>query len=361
MRTPFKPKQPRRGRPPGGFTQHKRLMHMQSVLENHPEGLVLADLAGAMRVTTRSVRRYLHELDKATKLESVETRPGSALVWRIKPTERGRAVLLRRTQAYGFLAVRRAFDVMRGSALYDELDVATRQLLQLAHRPTHLGAGDVASDTHLENRFVFVPDPARAYAPKGAELDDLFRAVADLRVLSFLYDATSSPFPAARRVQEAETRRERVTLHPYAMIVYRGAVYGVGLEPATGNVRTFPLDRISDTAVSDVQRFVLPNDFDVDDFVHGEFGVAPPAPRARVLVEFDPSVAERVRAHRVHPTQRIATAPDGRVRLSMTVPLFESVVAWVLGFGDAARVLEPPDLRTAVLAKMRAALERYKA
>jgi predicted DNA-binding transcriptional regulator YafY len=37
------------------------------------------------------------------------------------------------------------------------------------------------------------------------------------------------------------------------------------------------------------------------------------------------------------------------------------VVAWVLGFGDAARVLEPPDLRTAVLAKMRAALERYKA
>src|ERR1700733_14484957 len=115
MRTSLKPKPPRRGRPAGGFTQHKRLMHMQSVLENHPEGLVLADLAGAMRVTTRSVRRYLHELDKSTKLEPVETRPGGALVWRIKPTERGRAVLLRRTQAYGLLAVRRAFEVMRGS------------------------------------------------------------------------------------------------------------------------------------------------------------------------------------------------------------------------------------------------------
>ncbi len=329
-------------------------MHMQSVLENHPEGLVLADLAGAMRVTTRSVRRYLHELDKSTKLEPVETRPGGALAWRIKPTERGRAVLLRRTQAYGLLSVRRAFEVMRGSALYDELDVVTRQLLQLAHRPTHLGAGDIASDTHLENRFISVPEPARSYAPKGAELDDLFRAVADLLVLSFFYGAPPGS-------HEAGGRRERVVLHPYAMVLYQGAAYAVGFVPNAGKMRTFLLDRMSDTSVSDVARFTLPNDFDVDDFVHGTFGVASPEPRTRVLVEFDPSVAERVRAHRVHPTQRIATAPDGRVRLSMMVPLFDSVAAWVLGFGDAARVLEPPELRAAVIAKMRAALVRYGA
>lgn len=346
-------------------------MHMQSVLENHPEGLVLADLAGAMRVTTRSVRRYLHELDKSTKLEPVETRPGGALVWRIKPTERGRAVLLRRTQAYGLLAVRRAFEMMRGSALYDELDVVTRQLLQLAHRPTHLGAGDIASDTHLENRFIWVPEPARSYAPKGAELDDLFRAVADLLVLTFLYGAPSTastalnapPSPGTRRSQdvslETSARRERVILHPYAMVLYQGAVYALGLEPKAGKMRTFLLDRMSDTSVNDLQRFALPNEFDVDDFVHGAFGVASPEARTRVLVEFDPSVAERVRAHRVHPTQRIATAPDGRVRLSMMVPLFDSVASWVLGFGDAARVLEPPELRAAVIAKMRAALERY--
>jgi predicted DNA-binding transcriptional regulator YafY len=349
-------------------------MHMQSVLENHPEGLVLADLAGAMRVTTRSVRRYLHELDKSTKLEAVPTRPGGALAWRIKPTERGRAVLLRRTQAYGLLAVRRAFDVMRGSALYDELDVVTRQLLQLAHRPTHLGAGDIASHTHLENRFVSVPEPMRSYAAKGAELDDLFRAIADLRVLSFFYGAAATagrgpqmtPAPGARRSDEASretgARGERMVLHPYAMVLYQGAVYGIGLEAKAGQVHTFLLDRMTDTSVSDVQRFVLPNDFDVDDFIHGPFGIASPkVPRARVLVEFDPSVSERVRAVRVHPTQRIAAAPDGRVRLSMMVPLFDSVVAWVLGFGDAARVLEPPELRDSVLAKMRSGLLRYGA
>jgi predicted DNA-binding transcriptional regulator YafY len=342
VRSPLKPKLPRRGRPPGGFTQHNRLVHMQTVLENHPEGLPLADLAGALRVSTRSVRRYLRELAKSTKLETVEMRPGGAFAWRIKPTERGRAVMLRRTQAYGILAVRRAFDVMRGSALYDELDVVTRQLLQLAHRPTHLGASDVASDTRLEERLVYAPDVVRSYTQRGAELDDLFRAVADLRVLSF---------------REGD---ERIVIHPYALILYKGALHVVGKVERSGTVDAFLLDRIRDTAVSDDRRFALPNDFDVEDFVHGAFGVAPPAPKARVLVEFDSRVADRVRAERVHPSQRIATAPDGRVRLSLNVPLFDAVTSWVLGFGDAARVIEPRELEEAVVKGLRGALVAYR-
>jgi predicted DNA-binding transcriptional regulator YafY len=325
---------------------------MQTVLENHPEGLLLADLAGALRVSTRSVRRYLRELDKSTKLETVETRPGGAFAWRIKPTERGRAVMLRRTQAYGLLAVRKAFEVMRGSALYGELDVAIRQLVQLAHRPTHLGSSDVASDTRLESRLVYAPDVVRSYAHKGAELDELFRSVADLRVLRFHY-------AAAAPAREDEPG-EKVVLHPYAMILYRGAVHAVGLDTKSGKVNTFILDRIRDTTASDVERFILPNDFDAEDFVHGAFGVAPPAPRVRVLIEFDPRVSEVVRSQRVHATQRIATAPDGRVRLSMQVPAFESLVSWVLGFGDAATVIEPKELRDAVIDKLRGALMGYR-
>jgi predicted DNA-binding transcriptional regulator YafY len=316
---------------------------MTTVLEESPEGVSLVGLAGALGVSTRSVRRYLRELGKSTKLEPVPTREGPALAWRIKPTERGRAVMLRRTQAYGLLAVRRAFEVMRGSALYDELDVVTRALLQLAHRPTHLGAGDIASDTRLETRFVHVPDVLRSYAQRGAELDDLFRAVADLRILSFLYTG----------------RRERVVLHPYAMILYRGAVHAVGRDLTAAKVDTFLLDKIKDTHASDVDRFVLPHDFEADDFVHGAFGVAPPAPRARVTIEFDPRVAESVRAERIHATQRIAAAPDGRVRLTMTVPLLEGLIAWVLGFGAAAQVVEPNELRDAVVERLRDALERY--
>lgn len=318
---------------------------MTTLLEDNPEGVSLSDLAAALRVSSRSVRRYLRELGKSTKLEGVETRHGPALAWRIKPTERGRAVMLRRTQAYGLLAVRRAFEVMRGSALYDELDVVTRALLQLAHRPTHLGSSDIASDTRLESRFVHVPEVQRSYAQRGAELDDLFRAVADLRVLSFLYSTAGG--------------QTRVILHPYAMILYRGAVHAIGLDVTAGKVDTFLLDKIRDTRASDEARFALPPDFDTQDFVHGAFGVAPPSARARVTIEFDARVAESVRAERVHPTQRIAAALDGRVRLTMTVPLSEGLIAWVLSFGPAARVVEPRELTSVLAERLRDALARY--
>src|ERR1700689_3800901 len=130
-----RPKGPRVGRPTGRFTQHRRIDLLREKLEAHAAGLTLQDLALMLRLTTRSVRRYLRELGLVTEIESIPVRPGAAHVWRIKPSERGRAVSLRRTQAYALLAARRVFEVLRGSALFDEIELALRQGEQGAHRP----------------------------------------------------------------------------------------------------------------------------------------------------------------------------------------------------------------------------------
>ncbi len=343
---PFpKPKSPRLGRPPGPFTQHRRLARLREALEAHPSGLALVDMAAALRVTTRSVRRYLRYLERETELESVGTAPGGAHLWRIKPSERGRALLLRRAQAYGLLAVRRVFDVMKGSALYDELDGVTRQLVQIGRRPTK---GEIASDTRLEDRFFYLPEVTRSYAHRGGELDDLFRAVADLRVLSFRYLAGSP-----------EARVERVRVNPYAMLISKGTIHCVGLDLERGVVRSFVLDRMSDTEASEAERFTLPDDFDLKDYVQGEFGVGHGKEKIRVLVEFDPRIADDVRTRRIHPTQKVAASRDGRIRLSMSVVDLGPVATWVLGFGSAARVIEPAELRTLVTRELRRALDAY--
>jgi predicted DNA-binding transcriptional regulator YafY len=339
-----KTKSPRLGRPPGRFTQHKRLSRLREALEAHPSGLVLSDIAAALRVTTRSVRRYLKYLEHETELESLETAPGGAHVWRIKPSERGRALMLRRSQAYGLLAARHVYAPMKGSALYDELDVVTRQLVQLARRPTK---GEIASDTRLEDRFLFVPEAPRNYASKGEELDDLFRAVADLRPLTFRYRA------------RADERGEMVKLYPYAMLVHRGAIHAIGLDAARGEVSSYLLDRMSETRTSEAERFELPESFDVSELLQGDFGVGRAPKKQRVLVEFEARVADDVRARRVHPSQKVAAAPDGRVRVSLLVGALDRVASWVLGFGGAARVIEPPELREAVVSELARALGRY--
>ncbi len=343
-------KGPKRGRPTGTFTQHRRLDRLRELLEAHANGLVLEDIATMLRVTRRSVRRYLEELGRLTELESVPTTPGGAHVWRIKPSERGRALLLRRTQAYGLLSTRRVFDVLRGSALYDELDNVHRQLLVLAHRPTRAATrGEIPSDLRLEERLLYFPTPPRNYGSRGEELDVLFLAVANLHAVSF-------------RPKEAP-RGARVMLRPYALVLHDGGIAVLGeVEGGSGEVEAFLFERIADIAAHPEAHCVLPDGFDPKDYVHGELGLgAPGKKRVRVVVEFDPSAADLVRFRRVHPSQRLAAAPDGRVRLHLQVSDLAAVAAWVLRFGAGARVIEPEELALEVRASLERALARYPA
>jgi predicted DNA-binding transcriptional regulator YafY len=357
-----RPKAPRVGRPTGKFTQHRRLDMLREKLETHAGGLTLEDLATMLRITTRSVRRYLRELALVTELESIAVRPGSVHMWRIKPSERGRAVPLRRTQAYTLLAARRVFDMLKGSALYDEIDVTLRQIEQVARRPTaRTPVRGEPADAHLEDRFAYVPPVARAYANRSDDIDEAFRAVAELCVLRFRY-VDARPLDGKEGRQEG-VRGVRVTCHPYALVLHGGAIACVARDVDRAATRVFVFDRMGDLEASEKERFELPSDFSIGDWLHGDFGVAGGARTVKLLVEFEPAAADAVRARRVHPSQRVAVAPDGRVRASMTLPesveVLERVRAWLLGFGASVRVFEPRALAEDLARELRRAAERY--
>jgi predicted DNA-binding transcriptional regulator YafY len=349
-----RPKVPRVGRPTGRFTQHRRLDLLRDKLETHAAGLTLDELAAMLRVTTRSVRRYLRELALVTELESIAVRPGGTHLWRIKPSERGRSVSLRRTQAYALLAARRVFDVLKGSALFDEIDVALRQIEQVAHRPFVRAAirGDIATDARLEDRFAYVPAVARAYTARSEDVDAAFQAMAELSVLHF-------------RHRDEAGKEASVRAHPYALVIHRGALVCVARDVERAVTRAFAFDRMSGLEAESGDRFELPADFTVADWLQGDFGVARSARTSKLLIEFEPRAGETVRARRVHPSQKLAVAADGRVRASFTIPETPEVLAelksWILSFGAAARVLEPPELVREIAGDLRRAADRYPA
>jgi predicted DNA-binding transcriptional regulator YafY len=358
-----RPKLPRVGRPAGKFTQHRRLDFLRERLEAHAAGLTLEDLAVMLRVTTRSVRRYLRELSLITEVESVEVRPGGAHLWRIKPSERGRTVALRRTQAYAFLATRRVFEVLRGSALFDEIELALRQVEQVAHRPAVRATlrppalRDAVADGRLDDRFAYVPSLAQAYSQRSEDIDAAFQAVAELTVLRFRY-----------REDAAETGKgARVTAQPYALVLHGGTITCVARDVDRASLRAFVFERMSDVQSAEADRFELPADFALSEWLQGDFGVARASAgrTTRLLVEFEPRAAAAVRARKVHPSQKVALAPDGRARVSLTLPetpeVLARVRAWVLGFGAAAHVLEPPELASELSLELRRAASRYGA
>jgi len=334
------------GRPRGRFTQHRRLDKLRLLLEHHPKGMTLYELAHEIGVTPRSMRRYLKEVSSELELEPVPTRAGGALRWRIRSGELPRKIELRRTQAYAILAARRLFEPMKGSALFDEIEMATQRLLALAQRPGR-GPNAGLADARLEDRFLYLPVAPKDYSAKTEELDDLFQAVADLRPLKCRYRSGT------------KGGEETVVIHPYAMVLYKDAIYCVGRHTGRGEIRTFLLDRMRDTETSALDRFELPADFKVDDYFQGGFGIWRGNKSARVTIDFEASVAELVRSRRVHPSQKLVTLADGSVRLTMTVGDLTELSSWILSWGKTARVIEPEELVKKVEDELAQALARY--
>jgi predicted DNA-binding transcriptional regulator YafY len=352
-----KTRSPKVGRPEGRFTPQRRIDRLREVLENEPRGLTLEELARALHVTQRSVRRYLLELDgtsnpsKFELLESVETTPGGAHLWRIRPGERGRAVSLRRAQAYAILATRRALEILRGSALFDEVDLALGHIEKVAQTPFRAqGRAQISGEQGLEGRFFWLPPVSRSYAQRGEDLDELFRAVADLRVLRF-----------RPRTPAGAPRAERVVFHPYAMVVHKGTIVVLGERAharASEGAEVIAIEAMTEIRSSETEHFELPESFDVTHYVHGEFGLGKPS-KVRALVEFDARIADEIRSKKVHRDQRVATSPDGRLRLSVPLVNVDAFIGWVLSFGDAATVVEPPEVARQVADILARAAARY--
>jgi predicted DNA-binding transcriptional regulator YafY len=144
-------------------------------------------------------------------------------------------------------------------------------------------------------------------------------------------------------------------------VLHRDAIYAVGLHLGHNEIRTFLLDRMRATQCSTTERFILPEDFDIDDYFQGELGIWRSAEKHRVVVDFDAAAVEYIRGRRVHPSQRLSLLPGGGVRVTMTVGNLNPVVSWVLEWGHRAKVVEPEELVARVRNELAEALGKYDA
>lgn len=328
------------------FTQHRRLDRLRDLLARHPGGVTLYELAKMLGVGPRTMRRYLKEIERQYDLSPLRPRGGGPCLWRIAPSELPRKVEMRRTQAYALLATRRIFDAMQGSALFDEIDMAVSKLRAFADRPGR-GPNAGLANARLEDRFVYLPRLARDYSSKSEELDELFLAVSELRPLSLRYP----------RVRQG--REERLTIHPYALVLYGDAVHCVGYHVERDEIRTFAFERMRDAQALADQRFDLPEGFRVEDHFRGEFGAPQPTAGVKVVVELDAAAARLVRDAKLHPSQKVSAHTGGAVRVSFTLDDPTLLVGWVLGLGRSAQVIEPEALREQVKQELEAALAAY--
>lgn len=322
------------------------MAELRRLLIQHPKGVTLHEVAAHLDVTPRSARRYLNALPM--ELEAEVERPSGQKRWRIPAVDVPRRVALRRTQAYALIAARDLFEPIRGSALYEEIDLAIQTLLGVARRPGRGPNAGVHEDASLEQRFRFLPFAPPSYAGQSEELDTIFHAVAELHPLECSCLETDGSW----------TRRR---LRPYALIFYKDALHCLACDGESPEVRAHPLETIADIRCVVEERFELPADFRVEDYVQGQFGLWRCDDVAHeVVVELDATVAGSLLSRQLHPSQRVDLHPDGRARLTLTLGDLSEVVPWVLGLGAHAEVISPPEVRQAVAEQHALALSRYR-
>jgi len=188
--------------------------------------------------------------------------------------------------------------------------------------------------------------PTKDYSAFKEIIARISDATAKRRRLEILYKAASTGKDTTRRVD------------PYQVWAMNGVFYLIGLCHLRDAVRTFAMDRIEKLTILD-ESFHLPKDFSLEQYLQTAFKVMRGDPET-IKIRFDQDVAHVIRERIWHPSQEIREQADGRVEVTLEVPVNYEVISWILGFGSAAEVLQPTSLRKRIKEELAASLKRYR-
>jgi predicted DNA-binding transcriptional regulator YafY len=315
-----------------------RLLSVASILYargSGDSGVPVSEIAGLTGMTTRTVYRDIKALEDELAMpifQAGKGRYGIEKKYFLPPLHLSvpEAVVL-------FLASRL---IARWSDAYDQAVVsAFTKLADLLPQPIarHVAATMLTvGQAELNDQFV------RNFA-------HVAQAWADGRVVELDYEPG-----------DGETRHARVQPYFLEPDAAGRSVYLIGFDETVGALRTYKVERIRSSTLT-ADRYQIPEDFDPDRFLANSWGIWSSEGTATVEVRlrFDPSVAHRVREVVWHRSQRLVELPDGSVELTVRVAGIIEIRPWILSWGEAVEVLDPPELRASVRDAVRRAAARY--
>ena len=318
--------------------QLSRQWRLIQLLARSRYGAGLDDLAEELECTRRTVYRDLDALMYAGFPVTSEKRDNRVFYRFLETFEIGSAPFT----PDELLALAFGEDLLgalEGTVFHDSIHSAIQKVR------SSLGPELAGFLDRLRDSFRVLPGPHKRYADVRDVIRTLNEAVLDRRTIRMTYTTA--------RTGEVSERE----LDPYRVWYRAGALYVIGHDHKSGEIRTFAVDRVREPELTDAG-FEVPDDFDFDARTAAAFGVVADPP-AEVRIRFDTRWALYVQEHSWHPSQVVEAAGDGAVELRMEVGVGDELRNWVLSFGAGAEVLEPAALRGEVAAELVRASARY--
>jgi predicted DNA-binding transcriptional regulator YafY len=321
------------------YAPASRLHGVRALLEG-PEGVSIYDVAERFRVNPRTALRYVQALQRAGE-PLYEEMSGKRKVWRLMPAARRQSITLTTAQMVALFLSRRVFDFLAGTGFKEDLDDVFAKLEATLRRK------DFAAVRNLDRKVFDVNEARHLYEGRLEDVNDIMTALLREERLRVTHEGVGGG-------------RKTFLLEPYTLLIYKKGLYLAGRsEGHGGELRTFALDGFREVEWLRGQRFEYPADFQPAQLTEGAFGLIRGKEATRVRIWFDEKVARYVQRRQWHPSQRFKKGKRGGIEMTMDVRGTTEVVSWVLGFGDKARVVEPPGLVAAVAGELERARGLY--
>lgn len=315
-----------------------RMTRLVSILQAHPEGIRTADVAERVGMSVRTVYRDLRAIDEEIGVP-VWADGGR---WGIDQ-EKAFLPPLKLTQGEAMAVVLSARLMVRYADKYDPDLAAAFEKLEQGLPP--------ALAEHVE-RTLDVLSKAPRDVQFSTNVRLLTKAWAERRVVTIDYQ----PAP----YEKGATPRQ-ATVRPYLLepSLQTHALYLIGFDEGRDAIRTFKVERIRATALTP-RTFEPPDPAATTSSLRAAWDIIADQDPIEVVLRFAPRVASRVLETTWHPTQAVATEPDGSLHWRATVAGTIEIRLWILAWGDDVEVLAPETLREDVAGTLRRAVTRYE-
>jgi predicted DNA-binding transcriptional regulator YafY len=308
-------------------------------------GATIDDLASLCGVTTRTIRRDLQALEEAGfPLYDDRSHDDGRTRWNVNGHAfKGLAAGLTLSELCALYFSRTLLESLSGTPFRHEVESAFDKLSAVLtpHMRQFLD--------QLPRVLSTKADPARTSPDANAPHRQLvvtraLEATLHLRQASIVYFSKSSD------------RTKTYVVHPYRLAYAQGALYLLAYVPEYREVRTFAVERIQELSLLE-ERFTPIEQLSDEAFPHS-LGVHS-GPPEHVEIEFQPAIADYVRARQWHQSQQAHDTAGGGLRLTLDVCLDRALHSWILSFGPFARVVSPESLAREIAEQIQEAGAQY--
>ncbi|HEX9386324.1 MAG TPA: CRISPR-associated helicase Cas3' [Anaerolineales bacterium] len=154
--------------------------------------------------------------------------------------------------------------------------------------------------------------------------------------------------------------RHTISIYLIEPSIWSDSVYAVALSDFNDKIVPFKIERIK-TAFLSGEPFEIPADFDEQVLLKHAWGIwyGDKEP-VTVKLRFNKDAARRIEESKWHPLEEIQPTEDGGCIWSVDIAEWREMLPWVRGWGADVEVLEPKELRNALIREAQALAELYR-